>query len=232
MVRFDWGESGVRHLAPQSTVVIIVDVLSFSSAVDVAASRHGAIFPYPDQDASAEVFAASVGAVLAGPRGAVASLSPHALRQLPLGARLVLPSRNGAVCVLEAMKSRALVLAGSLRNAQAVAQFVQSLGPGTTVTVIAAGERWPDGSLRPAWEDMVGAGAILSKFPEEWLSPEARAARGAYQGAQSNLLGFLRECASGRELIAKGFENDVAAAGEADVSSTVPLLREGAFERG
>jgi phosphosulfolactate phosphohydrolase-like enzyme len=35
-VRFDWGPAGARRLAPASACLVIVDVLSFSTAVTVA----------------------------------------------------------------------------------------------------------------------------------------------------------------------------------------------------
>jgi hypothetical protein len=35
-VRFEWGEAGLRALAPATDVLVLVDVLSFTTAVDVA----------------------------------------------------------------------------------------------------------------------------------------------------------------------------------------------------
>ncbi len=44
--RFDWGPNGLRTLAPRATVVVVVDVLRFTSAVSVATARGGIVFPY------------------------------------------------------------------------------------------------------------------------------------------------------------------------------------------
>lgn len=41
-IRCEWGVKGVEQLAPISDVVIIVDILSFSTCVEIATSR-GAI---------------------------------------------------------------------------------------------------------------------------------------------------------------------------------------------
>lgn len=45
-VRCEWGEKGVVQLAPISDVVVIIDVLSFSTCIDVANSRGAIVFPY------------------------------------------------------------------------------------------------------------------------------------------------------------------------------------------
>ncbi|WP_286441659.1 MULTISPECIES: hypothetical protein [unclassified Myroides] len=44
-IRMDWGYGGVRELAPISDVIIIVDVLSFSTCVDIATARGALIYP-------------------------------------------------------------------------------------------------------------------------------------------------------------------------------------------
>jgi 2-phosphosulfolactate phosphatase len=226
-VRCEWGEHGVSQLAPISDVVIIVDVLSFSTSVEIATSRDAMIFPYRWQDASAAVFAASVGALVAGARRGSPgySLSPQSLLYLPPGTRLVMLSPNGAALTLGA--GLAPTLAGCLRNAQAVAAAAQSYGQ--RIAVIPAGERWPsDGSLRPAVEDWVGAGAIISHLAGT-MSPEAQAAATTFLGVQSDLAGLLHACGSGKELMARGFASDVALASTLNISACVPVFRDGAY---
>jgi 2-phosphosulfolactate phosphatase len=46
-IRFEWGLAGVKALAQVSDVVIIVDVLSFSTGVDVVVGRGARSFPMP-----------------------------------------------------------------------------------------------------------------------------------------------------------------------------------------
>jgi 2-phosphosulfolactate phosphatase len=95
--------------------------------------------------------------------------------------------------------------------------------------VIPAGERWKDdGSLRPAFEDLLSAGAILS-YLHGSLSPEAEVAVVTFQTFQKDLLGYLQKSSSGKELIAKGFEADVEIASALNVSNCVPLFTENAY---
>jgi 2-phosphosulfolactate phosphatase len=102
---------------------------------------------------------------------------------------------------------------------------------GGTVGVIAAGERWPDRSLRPAIEDLLGAGAIISELSATNRSPEADIAAAAFVAARANLQRYLRQCTSGRELIALGYSDDVELAAELNVSTTAPTLRDGVYSR-
>jgi 2-phosphosulfolactate phosphatase len=110
----------------------------------------------------------------------------------------VLPSPNGSTCAILASEAGARVVAGCLRNAASVGAWAdEANGP---VTVIACGEKWPDGSLRPSLEDLLGAGAILAAMAGN-PSPEARAAIAAFRDAAHSLPEILFQCGSGRELI-------------------------------
>jgi 2-phosphosulfolactate phosphatase len=230
-VRFDWGLAGARVLAPVSDVLVVVDVLSFSMAVEVALARGAMVIPASStDDERAAAVAAECGAILAVGRSHTTpatpySLSPASLARLPAGACLVLASPNGAAITTAAAELCPVVLDGCLRNAQAVATAAHELG--STISVIAAGERWPGGSLRPALEDLLGAGAILDRLGGRPRSPEAQAAVGAVRFLDSG--DALHGCASGRELISAGYEQDVQIAAEPDVSRVVPVLRDGRF---
>lgn len=222
-----WGLNGLRSFLPTSDVVVIVDVLSFSTAVDVAVGRGAAILPYPYGELSAAAFAEQQSAVLAQPRqtgGGQLSLSPKSLESLSPGARIVLPSPNGSMLSRET--GSVATLAGCLRNASAIAQ--QALSLGRSIAVIAAGERWPDGGLRPALEDLLGVGAIVDRLGRE-CSPEAEAICAGYRALRGKLGEVIQALPSGQELIQAGFAGDVALAVEEDVSGSVPMLCDGAY---
>jgi 2-phosphosulfolactate phosphatase len=226
--RFEWGPAGLAALVPTADVVIVVDVLSFSTAVDVAVCRGAAVYPAQWKDDAAATLAYDRGALLAVGRSRVSaehpySLSPASLSALPSGSRLVLPSPNGATISAEAARGAAAVFAGCVRNAAAVAAAARDAGD--SVAVIAAGERWPDGSLRPALEDLVGAGMILDALGGR-PSPESRA---AILTARNVTSADLMACASSRELIEQGYEEDVRIAMAAGVSTSAPVLVDGAF---
>lgn len=242
-VRLDWGPVGARVTA--ADVCVVVDVLSFSTSVNVAVERGTRVFPYRWTGGQAQEFAAQQDAVLAVGRleaseaGAVAAptLSPARLLTCPPVPRLVLPSPNGSTIAEALQAGDAVVAAGCLRNARAVAAWLEpAIRTGRSVAVIAAGERWrDDDSLRPALEDHLGAGAILSELAilghGEGLSPEARAAVHVFDASRHSLRERLHDCVGGRELTSKGFAADVDVAADLDASTVVPVLVDGAFVR-
>ena len=224
-IRCEWGEGGVLELSRTSDVVIIVDVLSFSTCVDIAVARGAAVYPYLWKDDRAREFATAVDAELAVPRGTGRfSLSPASFLDIPLDTKIVLPSPNGAS--LSLATGDTVTLAGCLRNASAVAEAAHRVGK--RISVIPAGERWEDNSLRPSLEDWLGAGAIIDELSGSF-SPEAQAALYAYQASDANLTQTIRDCVSGVELIERGYETDVTLASKLDVSCSVPILSNKAY---
>lgn len=224
-IRFEWGIQGVRNVANSGGVTIIVDVLSFSTCVDIACSRDAQILPYQYKDETAEVFARANSALLAvGRSGKGLSLSPQSLLTIEPNTRLVLPSPNGSTLTL-ACKTP-VVLSACLRNASAVAAYASRQR--TPITVIAAGEQWDNGALRPATEDLIGAGAVIHFLTGD-KSPEATVAELAFIGSKENLSSILVGCASAIELIERGFADDVQLAEDFNISSCVPRLINGAY---
>ena len=150
--------------------------------------------------------------------------------------RLVLPSPNGSSISFDLAGSGMTVVGACLRNRTAVARWLAPrLGSGARLAVVAAGERWPDGSLRPAVEDLWGAGSVLAALVglgATGLSPEAEQAAAAFTAAEPALGDRLWASASGRELDAIGFGYDVRVAGELDVNDVVPVLDGEAFRPG
>jgi 2-phosphosulfolactate phosphatase len=226
-MHLEWGAPGLREGGRLADVVVVVDVLSFSTAVSVAAERGVIVHPHRFRDQYAGRVAERLGARLAGDRREEVSLSPRSLARLAAGERVVLPSPNGAGLCLDAATTGATVVAGCLRNASAVGAWLAAQP--RRVVVLAAGERWRDGAFRVAVEDLIGAGAVLAAVPEDALSAEAQVAVGAFHSCRPRLADVLRSCTSGRELAGRGYPDDVEWAADLDASPVVPLLVNGAF---
>jgi 2-phosphosulfolactate phosphatase len=225
-VRCEWGRHGVELLARECAVVVIVDVLSFCTSVDIAVSRGARVLPQRWRNPYAAREAATYGAVPAGRRdGAGPSLRPSSLLGLAAGTVLALPSPNGASLCPVAAQHHAVVLAGCLRNATAVATAARTAGG--PIGVVPAGERWPDDTLRVAAEDALGAGAIIAAIGRGSLSPEAELVAAQFTAAAARLPEVLAGLASGRELIADGYGADVDLAAAHDVSRAAPRLVDG-----
>ncbi len=230
----EWGARGIQALA-WCELFVIVDVLSFSTCVDIACARGAEVLPWSSDadghmDDGGREHARRHRALLAErSRAADAlSLSPASLTRIESGTRLVLPSPNGA-SLSRLAAAHGEVLCACLRNADAVARAVEARAP-TAVAVIPAGERWPDHSLRPALEDWLGAGAVIAGLGRRRQgSPEAIAAADGFEASARHAARVLADSASGRELIQRGFAADVALAGELYVSTAVPRLTGEAF---
>lgn len=237
-LRCEWGAEGIAMLAPAADVLVIVDVLSFTTGVSVAMDQGAQVFPYRYGDAGAAAYAQSLSASLAVPREQTSdaqpySLSPVSLSTLPTNARIVLPSPNGSALAFLAADSGTQVLGGCLRNADATASYAARHG--SRIAVIPAGERWgrDSGAFRAAVEDWLGAGAILEALHRYWptatVSPEAAAAIAAFHAARWDLPAQLAACASGRELREGGYADDVLYAAALNASECAAVLIEGAF---
>jgi 2-phosphosulfolactate phosphatase len=231
----------VEALGEEVGALVVVDILRFTTALDVAVGRGAHVFPSQWPGGSVDHLphpAAVEVADATGPRRL--SLSPATMTALRPGERVVLASANGSHCSALATGLGVPVVGGSLRNAQAVSGWLIRMTarwPPAPIAVVACGERWPDGSLRPAVEDLLGAGAIVTALsqgdPARLLSPEAAAAGAAFRSARSDLEGTLAASTSGRELEAKGYGGDIRWAAALDVSPCVPVLAgDGAYVDG
>lgn len=235
-VHVEWGLIGARQAAARGDDVVIVDVLSFSTTVTVAAERGIDCLVYSGGELTErggrEAVAAELGAVAAtGKRSAGPgrfSLSPASLLGITGVRTALFTSLNGALAV-SATAGSPFVAIGCLRNRSATAELIAgrlAADPDRRVSLVACGEHWssvvPDEEgLRPCVEDLLGAGAIAADLARRGLrvSAEATAAAAVFTA----LGGLPDDLVSSRELIAAGFGDDVRIAAQLDVTAIVPV---------
>lgn len=225
--RFEWGLQGVLKLSEISDITVIIDILSFTTCVEIATNKGAEILPYQYNDFSnLKNYALENNAIIAEKRSKnTLSLSPNSLLNIEKNTKLILPSPNGSTLSLSS-KSK-YTFACCLRNYQAVAEYINKIGG--KVAIIASGEKWEDNSLRPAIEDLLGAGALISKLKGS-LSPESEIAKSVFESNTNKVSDLIKESISGQELIEKGYPEDVELATELNISNCVPLLKNNSYK--
>ena len=123
----------------------------------------------------------------------------------------------------------ATVLAGTVGSRAAVARWVLArqteLGGRAIVAVVAAGT--DDG--RFAVEDLLAAGAVIDAIAAlgiDFVSPEAAAAIGAYEGLRNATNHVLSASVTGKQLAASGDVEVLAAARVANTNDELRILKE------
>lgn len=219
LLHIEWGSMAPRE---GYSATVIVDTLSFSTATSVAINAGAQVVPMANRP-EARRLSEDHGFLYAGKRSeGEYSLSPASLATLFAGNILVLTSPNGAR--LSTLSREGRLFTGCLRNADVLSEFLQSV-PGR-VLLVAAGERWPNKSLRPAYEDILACGAIAHGLTCE-KSPEMRLAEAGFVEASGDLYNRLKTCESGRELAHFGYGDDVQWAATLNADKCVPELIEG-----
>lgn len=231
MVHVGFDLPDLRAGRERGDVLVLVDVLSFSTAVAAGTAR-GVVFHPAGSRRRAEALALQHGVVASVSRKEALpgqySLSPLSYHGAPAGARVALRSPNGARMAVAAQGSPAVVVAGIVNaSACGAAAGAGARAQGRGVTVVACGERLGPGRRRRfAAEDFLGAGAVAAAV-ELPRTGETVAAIRAFEACRRDLEQVLLQTRSGLELVAAGFHDDVAFAARHDSLTVVPLLRDG-----
>jgi len=239
-VRLDWGREGLARLAP-ADIVVVVDVLpSPTRTGDAAVGRERLVLDESAPAGGASAQGARAGGAAWGdgaPAGGAPASAGASGRSTGAAASAVLADTRGSDVLGGAEASGALIMAGSLRNAGAVAKAVVAeqhrRGGRVSVTVLPLGEAdHGTGTVRFAVEDHLGAGAIVAALGAlgiDHTSPEAAVASESFRGLRTAIRHLLTASGSGRELIERHRRDEVLHAAEVDAVDAVAVLRDGVF---
>jgi 2-phosphosulfolactate phosphatase len=244
LLHLAWSFEGLREALDNENIVVVVDVLRFSSAVVTAIANGFIIYPASDYKKGTDL-ATSIGAELSGrPDEARYSISPSSFMNATGDDKeVILPSPNGSTCA-ELIREDEIGYIGCLLNAKAVGRHVSQIAfdKKKDVTVIAAGEQKAidtgerivydlKSSYRVfAIEDYLGAGAIIC-YSVLNKSRAARACERAFKRSRDRLEKLLHISFSGKYLIQHNLKKDIEHAIQLNRYDVVPVVRAGRIER-
>ncbi len=123
-------------------------------------------------------------------------------------------------------KIRQPVLYGCLRNAKAVAIAAQQLGK--RITVIAMGDEIGMLGFRPNFEDLMGAGAVIS-YLTGTKSTQSESAEDSFKYNLPEMSSMLGRCAGGKLLLSHSSDDALKFVAELNAARTSPSLHETPF---
>jgi 2-phosphosulfolactate phosphatase len=137
---------------------------------------------------------------------------------------LAFTTTNGTRALVDAARSATSVVCGALTNRAAVVETL--LAQHEPVLLVCAGD---GGTL--SFEDLLGAGAIVAALHRRDSTIErtdaARVAMSLFESNATRLTTAVAGATHARRLRDLGFSGDVAACTRLDVSSVVPVYRDG-----
>jgi 2-phosphosulfolactate phosphatase len=213
--------------------VAVIDVIRATTTITMALHQ-GCAGVIPVRTLSeARTLARKLGrkALLAGERGAEKAAdfdlgnSPAEYgRERVKGKTVVLTTTNGTR-TFQAASQAQTIIACSFLNVSSAARRLR--GTGLDILIVCAGR-----CGRFCLEDVVGSGMLIDRVrsisdrPIE-CSDAAGAAHKLFTTYRNNLLGMLRGCEWGREIIQKGFGADLEICAQVDVTDIVPVMHKG-----
>lgn len=213
--------------------VAVIDVIRATTTITMALHQ-GCVGVMPVRTLSeARTVARRLGkrALLAGERDAERAAgfelgnSPAEYgRERVKGKTIVLTTTNGTRA-FQAVSGAQVIIACSFLNVSAAARWLADAG--FDILIVCAGRH---GYF--CLEDVVGSGMLIDRvlsISHETieLSDAAWAAHRLFVTYRGDLLGMLRGCQWGREIIHKGFGADLEICAQVDLTDIVPVMRDG-----
>jgi 2-phosphosulfolactate phosphatase len=211
-------------------IVVVVDVLRFSSSVIVALDRGAkSIIPVKTLVQAKRLYNRDRRLILAGerggkrPKGFHLGNSPTELRRATLKDKTLVMTTTNGTAALEYLRGAKPLLIGSFINARAVSEKVPELSrDGTGISIVLASNA---GGF--FLEDLICAGLLVSSLTGRRgeMNDAARAARLAWLTSSSDLEAAVRESFHAKYLESIGYGEDVDFCLRRDAYDVLPLLR-------